>query len=147
MDSDSQILLATIGLGLLCLFISVMSFVKQRKYRRLIQAAEDKIEDLQTALKRSKETVETNAKHLEEMSRRLVWLETRIRQPKPNGDEVVDDSGPNDAPKLNITERRHRVATLAARGQSAESIALTIGMMPGEVELILNLEQAARNKK
>ncbi|MEQ1644963.1 MAG: hypothetical protein ABL959_16055, partial [Pyrinomonadaceae bacterium] len=109
MDLDSQILLAAIGLGLLCLFISLISFVKHRKYRRLIQAAEEKIEDLQTALTRSKETIETNAKHLEEMSRRLVWLETRIRQPKLTGDDVVDDTSANDAPKLNITERRHRV--------------------------------------
>lgn len=147
MDFDSQILLAAIGLAALCFFVSVVSFIKQRKYRRLIQAAEEKIEDLQNALARSKETIETNAKHLEEMSRRLVWLETRIRQPKLVGNEVVDDTDVSEVPKLNITERRHRVATLAARGQSAEAIALTIGMMPGEVELILSLEQAARNKR
>lgn len=145
MDRDLQIVIAIIVLGVLCLFVTVLSFIKQRKFRRMADAAQEKIEDLERALARSKETIDTNAKHLEEMSRRLVWVETRIRQPKLFGDEVVDDA--TDTPKLNITERRHRIATLAARGQSAEAIALTIGMMPGEVELILNLEQAARNKK
>lgn len=84
-----------------------------------------------------------NAEHVSEMSRRLVWLDTRIRQPKLAAEEVINDS--SEAPKLNITERRHRVVTLASRGQSPEAIANTIGMMPGEVELILNLDQAARS--
>lgn len=140
---EMQILIAAGAIAIFCLLTSLICLVKHRKSRRLVTACEEQMEEMQAALKRNKEIIDTNADHVSEMSRRLVWLETRIRQPKLVAEEVIDDS--SEAPKLNITERRHRVVTLAARGQSAEAIATTIGMMPGEVELILNLDQAARS--
>ena len=140
---EMQLLIAAGAIAVFCLLTSLICLVKHRKSRRLVTACEEQIEEMQAALKRNKEIIYTNADHVSEMSRRLVWLETRIRQPKLVAEEVIDDS--TEAPKLNITERRHRVVTLAARGQSAEAIATTIGMMPGEVELILNLDQAARS--
>lgn len=140
---EQQILIAAGGIAVLCLLSSLVCLVKQRRSRRLVRASQEQIEELQSTLKRLKETIDTNAEHVTEMSRRLVWLDTRIRQPKLAPEEVVDDL--SEAPKLNITERRHRVVTLAARGQSPEAIATTIGMMPGEVELILSLDQAARS--
>lgn len=140
---EMQLLIAAGAIAVFCLLTSLVCLIKQRKSRRRVIVCEEQIEELQATLKRTKETIDTNADHVSEMSRRLVWLETRIRQPKLVAEEVIDDS--TEAPKLNITERRHRVVTLAARGQSAEAIATTIGMMPGEVELILNLDQAARS--
>lgn len=140
---EQQIMIAAGGVAVFCLLMTLVCLIKQRKSRKLIKAASEQIENLEAVVKRTKDAMDTNAEHVAEMSRRLVWLETRIRQPKLAPEEVVDDSG--EPPKLNITERRHRVVTLAARGQSAEVIATTIGMMPGEVELILNLDQAARS--
>lgn len=46
------------------------------------------------------------------------------------------------AAKWSMTERRHRVLRLSAQGQSASAIAFTLGMMPGEVDLIINLNRA-----
>ena len=143
LTQELQVLIAAGAIAVFCLLTSLICLVKQRKSRRLVLAAEERIDELQHSLKRTKETIETNSQHTAEMSRRIVWLETRIRQPKLLAEEVIDDS--TEAPKLNITERRHRVVTLAARGQNAEAIATTIGMMPGEVELILSLDQAARS--
>ncbi|MEQ1604161.1 MAG: hypothetical protein ABL999_04765 [Pyrinomonadaceae bacterium] len=140
---ELQILTGAGVVAVLCLLASLICLVKHRKSRLLVTAGQEQIEELQSTVKRLKETIDVNAEHVAEMSRRLVWLDTRIRRPKLAAEEVVDDS--SEAPKLNITERRHRVVTLAARGQSTEAIATTIGMMPGEVELILSLDQAARS--
>jgi hypothetical protein len=122
-----------------------MCVITIRKTNQTVRVSNERIDELQNTLKRTKEVIERYAEHSDEMSRRIVWLETRIRQPKLVSEEVVDDS--SEPPKLNITERRHRVVTLASRGQSPEMIASTIGMLPGEVELILSLDQAARNAK
>jgi DNA-binding NarL/FixJ family response regulator len=74
---------------------------------------------------------------------RIAWLESRIRQPKmPKEEAVPDVIEPIKSFKSNITERRHRVLALASRGQSAEMIASTLGMMAGEVELIVKFNQA-----
>lgn len=142
LTQELQILISAAAIAIVCLFTTLICLVKQRKCRRLVTASEEKVEELQSMLKRVRDTMDANNEHVAEMSRRLVWLETRVRQPKLMAEEVVDEN--SEAPKLNITERRHRVVTLAARGQSAEAIATTIGMMPGEVELILDLDHAAR---
>lgn len=142
---EMQLLTATGSVAVLCLLIALMCVIKIRRTNHALNESNGRIDELQNTLKRTREVIEKNAEHSDEMSRRIVWLETRIRQPKLVGEEVVDDSA--EPPKLNITERRHRVVTLASRGQSPEMIASTIGMLPGEVELILSLDQAARTAK
>lgn len=142
MTQEQQLLIAAASGSAISILAVLLCLIRIRKSRKLIVAAQETIEELQSTLKKTRELIESNAEHTTEMSRRIVWLETRVRQPKLVGEEVVDDSA--EPPKLNITERRHRVVTLAARGQSAESIAATIGMLPGEVELILSLDQAAK---
>lgn len=142
---EIQILTATGVVAVLCLLITLMCVIKIRRTNLSLRESNERIDELQNTQKRLKEVIEKNAEHSDEMSRRIVWLETRIRQPKLAAEEVVDDSG--EPPKLNITERRHRVVTLASRGQSTDMIAATIGMLPGEVELILSLDQAAKNAK
>jgi DNA-binding NarL/FixJ family response regulator len=90
----------------------------------------------------------------DELARRVAWLESRVRpsarrtrQEEPAAafrSEVP--ASPNDAhtaPDLNaatgLTERRHRVLTLARRGMRGNAIAETLGLPHGEVELIINL--------
>ena len=66
------------------------------------------------------------------------YFETRLRRPnqaKPNLLNKTRDG------KLNNTERRHRILMLASKGLDTEGIASTLEMMPGEVELILNLNR------
>ncbi len=142
---EIQILTATGVVAVLCLLITLMCVIKIRRTNLSLRESNERIDELQNTQKRLKEVIEKNAEHSDEMSRRIVWLETRVRQPKLAAEEVIDDSA--EPPKLNITERRHRVVTLASRGQSPEMIAATIGMLPGEVELILSLDQAAKNAK
>jgi hypothetical protein len=142
---EMQILTATGSVAVLCLLVALMCVIKIRRTNRSLRESNERIDELQNTQKRLKEVIEKNAEHSDEMSRRIVWLETRVRQPKLAAEEVIDDSA--EPPKLNITERRHRVVTLASRGQSPEMIAATIGMLPGEVELILSLDQAAKNAK
>lgn len=45
--------------------------------------------------------------------------------------------------KPNMTEKRHRVLSLAKYGQDVDTIANTLGIPHGEVELIVNLNSAA----
>lgn len=139
---ELQIQIAAGAVCVISLLVGLLCIARLRKSGKVIAAQQEQIEELQNTLKRTRETIESNAQLQAEMSRRLIWVETKIRQPKLTADEVIDDTA--EAPKLNITERRHRVVTLAARGQDAQTIAATIGMLPGEVELILNLDQAAR---
>jgi hypothetical protein len=46
-------------------------------------------------------------------------------------------------PKSNMTEKRHRVLALAKYGQDVDTIANTLGLPHGEVELIVNLNSVA----
>jgi DNA-binding NarL/FixJ family response regulator len=73
---------------------------------------------------------------------RLDWIETRVRTAEikrgARGPAAAAEPG-----QLSITERRHRVLTLAQRGLEAEQIAATLGVPHGEVELIISLNAAA----
>lgn len=143
MNLETKILTVSAGVVVLSLIFSLISFRKHRKSRERVEFIEKQVEDLQETLARNKEAFDTNAQRMAEQARRLTWLETRIRQPKLVSDEIVDDTMATEVPKLNITERRHRVIKLAARGQNVEMIATALGMLPGEVDLILNLNKAA----
>lgn len=127
--------------GLSGFALATFCFTTLRKQRELLNFAEKQIEDLQESAVRNKEHLEINAQRVAEQSRRIAWLETRIRQPKLAIEESLEETM-SEPEKLNMTERRHRVVTLAARGQNADQIAATLGMLTGEVELIINLNQA-----
>jgi hypothetical protein len=82
------------------------------------------------------------SKHAGDNARRIAWLETRVRSTRRDAEPVVKvTTAP--AAKPTITERRHRVLTLARRGQDVTTIARTLGMNDGEVELMINLGRAA----
>lgn len=142
MTLATAIILAAILFGVVSLAVSVFCFKKSRHHRGMLEFLAKQNEDLEENLAASRELIEKNAKRSADQSRRIAWLETRVRQPKHDEDEVLDDTilAPS-APKSNITERRHRVLSLASRGQSSENIASTLGMMRGEVELIINLSR------
>lgn len=92
-------------------------------------------------------------------ARRVAWLETRLHLTGTENwtgaaaaaEGVVKGSRRSDrvgaaAPayaKPSMTERRHRVLTLAKRGLDSGEIATTLGVPYGEVELIVGLSNAA----
>lgn len=146
---DRNLLLSggAVAIALVSFIISLFRFRRQRKDRGLIDFVEKQIEDLEHLLTRNKEAFDANAQRMAEQARRINWLETRVRQPKLVSEDVVDDTAAGETPKLNITERRHRVIKLTSRGQNVETIATALGMLPGEVELIVNLNKAAAASK
>ena len=76
-----------------------------------------------------------------EQARRIAWLENRVAT-APEETETLEQMLSATA-KPTITERRHRVLSLARRGQDTQTIARTLGMPHGEVELMINLSKAA----
>ena len=83
--------------------------------------------------------VDRLSRQVGEYGRRITSLESRSLSQTPQTDEApaLLNSKPT------ITERRHRVLSLARRGQDAQAIAQTLGMPHGEVELMINLGRAA----
>lgn len=120
---------------------------KMKEMMGLLEFAQNQIDELQDAIIRTREFHETAHRRDSDQSRRIAWLESKIRKPRPTSDEVLDDSVITEQPKLSMTERRHRVITLASRGKSAEAIAASLGLFKGEVELILNLNKATLSQR
>lgn len=138
---------AAVFFGLLSFGLVISTRKKQKAQAELLEFAEQQVTDLHELVSRTKEAAEVNTQRIAEQSRRIAWLESRIRKPQPPSDDVIDDEPAETEPeKLSITERRHRVISLASRGQRPEAIATTLGMLPGEVELIISLNQAAWSK-
>ncbi len=129
----------SIGFSLFCI-------ITQRRQRQLLEFAETQILELQDTLAKNRETVETASSRVTEQSRHIAWLESRVRHPKAPIEEQMEVAGPVEATKLTITERRHRVTKLASRGQNVDAIAMALGMLRGEVELIMNLSRAAAGR-
>ncbi|MCY7346117.1 MAG: hypothetical protein LH614_07825 [Pyrinomonadaceae bacterium] len=128
-------------LGVLAAVYARTAFKKSRDYCGLLEFLAQRIEDLEQTVTAVKDLNETGAQRISEQARRVAWLETRVRQPKLIEEDVLNDAQIEISTKSIITERRHRVLTLAARGQSVEEIAETLGMMHGEIQLIINLSR------
>jgi hypothetical protein len=132
------VLLAAISL------VTVLFF--SRKYRNqvlLVELNSDKMERLENKLNLQTLLFEETQNLVAEQTRRIAWLESNDFSRKKRQENVVEEKLVGSPIKSNITERRHQVLTLAKRGQDAEAIALTLGMLPGEVELIMNLNHGA----
>lgn len=142
--SVSASVLGVLGMALICHRAS-------RRNRELIEFLAKQNEDLDAALTLAKEHFEDGNRKLSDNARRIAWLETRFRKGTSVKSEISETTFASARPsaisgdslRSNITERRHRVLALASRGQNAEKIASTLGMMPGEVELIINLNRVA----
>lgn len=146
MNTELGILAATLIIGGISLILVCVCIYKQRKSRELIEFTYKQIEELENSLVVSKTTLETATRQTADQSRRIAWLETRVRQPKLAKKDVLAETSSvyrEELPKASITERRHQILKLAAHGQSAEKIAETLGMVTGEVELIINLNRAS----
>lgn len=139
--------LSGIVFGIAGLVFAVVCFGKYRKNRELTEFTFAQVEELANSLAENKEKLEAVCQRAADQSRRVAWLETRVRQPKAAKKDVLEETSltensSSNTAKFNITERRHRVLSLAKSGQNAETIAKTLGIFPGEVELIINLNRA-----
>lgn len=135
---QQQILIgAASGVGILLIAVFA-AILKARKARKLALAATAYAEELAGQLETLQQSLKNVQSDAEVLARRLDLFEATHREA---ASEPLVDGPP---PAENMTERRHRVVALAARGQAPDMIASTIGMLTGEVELILNLENASR---
>lgn len=148
MNLELQISAASALVALVSFAFAFFCWKKLNNHRELLEFNAKQTEELEKSLANSKELLEMSRQKANEQARRVAWLETRIRQPKLAKKDVIEEQEveiieeKTAVNKANITERRHRVLTLASRGQSPDVIASTLGMMPGEVELIINLNRA-----
>jgi DNA-binding NarL/FixJ family response regulator len=129
----------SVTVTLVSFLISIVALGKARRLARAGYALEGDFENSTAALSRE---IDTLSRRAGEQARKIAWLETRSRSghnEQPAASEMA--TGAN--PKPNITERRHWVLSLARRGQDAQTIAQTLGMPHGEVELMMNLLKAA----
>ena len=133
-------------LGMTAIAVSAVCCKKARECRDLLEFTEKQIQDLDAEVSQTNETVGAALNRLSENTRRVAWVETKVKKPQPRREDILEEAtfiAPQTAPKLGIVERRNRILALAARGQSPESIASVMGMMPGEVQLITNLNRPA----
>jgi len=137
--------------GTFGILIAWLTRASYRNCRETLECTGRQIENLETILAETRQMREADELKIKDQARRIAWLETRIRQPKAVKEiaeriEFVPElplfNAPETAAKSNITERRHRILTLAARGQTIETIASTLGMMTGEVQLVINLNRS-----
>lgn len=132
------ITIASSSVAFISLAFNSVLLASSKRLRRRLETFEYRLEEELTSLSQD---LDTASKQAGENARRIAWLESRARsnrvEPKPAVEPVV----PNN--KTTITEKRHRVLSLARRGQDVQSIARTLGMNYGEVELMISLGRAA----
>lgn len=146
MNLQIGILTASIIFGVLGFVFSVVCLANLRKNRNLMETLISRIEELENDFDECRDQLEDGKVRATDQSRRIAWLEARIRKPeKVKKDILSQEVLTPKSLETNMTERRHRVLALASRGQDAETISNTLGMLPGEVELIMSLGRGAAN--
>jgi hypothetical protein len=116
--------------------------------------------ELHEASRRLNAQMDTKAARLEALIRdadeRIAGLERQLasaeptQPPEPSGDSqpssrinvVLDDSTPTEETQEAVDPVRERILSLAREGRNPVQIAKETGVPPGEVELILALQQA-----
>ncbi|HUK92354.1 MAG TPA: hypothetical protein VLZ81_18275 [Blastocatellia bacterium] len=92
-----------------------------------------------------KESLAASSARADEQARHIAWLESRLR---PGARQAITDEPREIAVATNeppsITERRHRILSLAKRGLDVDAISAALGEMHGEIELIINMGAPAR---
>lgn len=87
------------------------------------------------------------AQRANESARRLAWLESRRGGAAVAASEAETLAAETTSEPVNektsMTERRHRVLSLARRGLDAKDISSTLGVPHGEVDLIIELSKVA----
>lgn len=135
---DGLALVGAVGCGLLAL--------TAMRAQRLAQRSLAISKMLSARVASLEQQVELLNRQASDNNRRLDWLELCERRRENAGavkHKAEDKTAPADPASMSITERRHRVLTLAKRGLEAEQIADTLGVPHGEVELIISLNTAA----
>ena len=139
MTLETQLILVASVFGLASLSISILTFKKYREQQFELELGVEQIENLEDTLAATKEALAKSSQTVSDHARRLAWLDAKIRQSRFVSVQNTRPAQTAAKQKTNIKEQRSRVLKLAGLGQDPNSIAAALGMMPGEVELILSL--------
>ena len=129
------ITITSISITLVCVLICLVLLFRMRSLTKYTVNITDEMGKAINQLNTNVNQELSNAnKTLDNQSCRLAWLETRVRR------EPVPIEPMAALPKPSVTEKRHRVLSLAKKGLDCETIANQIGVPHGEVELIIGLQ-------
>lgn len=124
-------------LGALALIGALKSRAEARRTLAVMLQMENELNDLSRDL-------DAASRRSNEYARRIAWLESRFGLGTLQEVEPAPAAAEQPAPaKPSMTERRHRVLSLARRGLDARAIASTLGVPHGEVDLIIGLSNVA----
>lgn len=106
----------------------------------------NRIEELDALASAGEERLESATQKCAEKANRITWLENKVGELKSQKRNDFEDSvftEWDDAQRaVTLREKRRRVISLADAGESTEEIAEHLGMLAGEVDLIINLSRA-----
>lgn len=105
----------------------------------LLEEFSEILPSVQDSQSEFREIAEENRSTIAQQSRRIAWLEAQVRKEREVPVPRIRESQKPGRQKPVIDRQRSRILQMFARGQDISSIAAVTGMMPGEVELILNL--------
>jgi hypothetical protein len=125
-------------LAVVSLIVNLIMIASSRRQKRGWLETSKRFDEEIASLSRD---LDTASRQSGEHVRRIAWLEARARSVQPQTPKLQMETAAK--PRVTITERRHRVMSLARRGQDIDTIAQILGMNNGEVELMLNLSKAA----
>ncbi len=126
--------LSVIG-ALLCLLLLRWARSEAQNFHALALQMDAELSDASRELKLA-------ARRADDHSRRLAWLESRVRPTATDAPTLVAATRQFQS-KPTITERRHRVSQLARRGMDTNAIASVLNVPHGEVELMIGLSNVA----
>lgn len=129
--------------------IGVMAYRTRRMLHENLALTTRLVERVAVAERKSHAAVQYGT----DQARRIAWLESRVRQKrepagpvisglKPNRSEparLADPADPANLKRTSMIQQRYRVLALARRGLDIATIAETLGIPHGEVELIIAL--------
>lgn len=129
----------------LSFIFSAICYSRLTRSKKLVDALIAQVGELEHELREVNELNDAANLRAIDHARRIAWLETRVRKPEKHESQGLSEEAvsPKKSNQENMTERRHRVLTLASRGQDAGSIAAALGMFIGEVDLIMRLGRSS----
>ncbi|MEZ5306527.1 MAG: hypothetical protein R2684_17670 [Pyrinomonadaceae bacterium] len=129
----------TTVLVFLSLALSVFSLLRNRHNRRELEFGANQLELLDVTLQETMELIEGNLKTSSDHARRIAWLDAKVRQSRYFSIKEKNSTAIRDERRPSIEERRERILRMSDEGYDCDMIATHLGLMPGEVQLILNL--------
>ena len=143
MNIEIQFLIGAGCLSAGALVVALAALLRSRGHRNQLELEAEKVDLLEDSLTELRDLLNSSTTAVTEHSRRIAWLDAEIRRSRYVTVNKKTNRKPSTEKKSKINEQRNRVLTLAARGQDPGTIAATLGMMPGEVELMLSLNNHA----